>query len=439
MKPTFHALKYDPYLIVACTLRSTHTVQIEDAFHAFLTNEYIHPVNEGEELVFNNFKYHAHVNSIRVTGTDVAPKNLAGCFLLSKVQLEIHAYDLNIQDMLSPTAAFGTSADAKAKIISIPHESLDKVWENLKFDETQNINLEQILSSVVRTVMLLHHANGLQAAMNINRLMLFHGPPGCGKSTLCRALAHKLVIRLGRTFRSGKLFEINTQDLLSKFYSESGKLVSDMFDKILRIAQDEKELVCVLIDEIESIAASRQASTKNGECADTVRATNQLLTALDRIRSKPNIVVFCTSNLLESIDTAFLDRLYDAIPVPPPCASAVYTILSNILNSLIDAGAITYKLETQTPEEDSDFVLINAMIEGQTRLPDHGQLFILQATYPDTPGPLLKAVADTCAGFSGRKLSKLPFLAITKYTRRQCNIFDAIKALGIAIKQELVH
>ncbi|TIA17126.1 AAA-domain-containing protein [Aureobasidium pullulans] len=413
--------------------------EIEDAFHAFLTNDYIHPVNEGEELVFNNFKYHAHIDSIRVTGTDVAPKNLAGCFLLSKVQLEIHAYDLNIQDTLSPTAAFGTSANAKAKIISIPHESLDKVWENLKFDETQNINLEQILSSVVRTVMLLHHANGLQAAMNINRLMLFHGPPGCGKSTLCRALAHKLVIRLGRTFRSGKLFEINTQDLLSKFYSESGKLVSDMFDKILRIAQDEKELVCVLIDEIESIAASRQASTRNGECADTVRATNQLLTALDRIRCKPNIVVFCTSNLLESIDTAFLDRLYDAIPVPPPCASAVYTILSNILNSLIDAGAITYKLETQTPEEDSDFVLINAMIEGQTRLPDHGQLLLLQATYPDTPGPLLKAVADTCAGFSGRKLSKLPFLAITKYTRRQCNIFDAIKALGIAIKQELVH
>ncbi|THY75987.1 AAA-domain-containing protein [Aureobasidium pullulans] len=413
--------------------------EIEDAFHAFLTNDYIHPVNEGEELVFNNFKYHAHVNSVRVTGTDVAPKDLAGCFLPSKVQLEIHAYDLNIQDTLSPTAAFGTSADAKAKIISIPHESLDKVWENLKFDETQNINLEQILSSVVRTVMLLHHANGLQAAMNINRLMLFHGPPGCGKSTLCRALAHKLVIRLGRTFRSGKLFEINTQDLLSKFYSESGKLVSDMFDKILRIAQDEKELVCVLIDEIESIAASRQASTRNGECADTVRATNQLLTALDRIRCKPNIVVFCTSNLLESIDTAFLDRLYDAIPVPPPCASAVYTILSNILNSLIDAGAIIYKLETQTPEEDSDFVLINAMIEGQTRLPDHGQLLLLQATYPDTPGPLLKAVADTCAGFSGRKLSKLPFLAITKYTRRQCNIFDAIKALGIAIKQELVH
>lgn len=110
-----------------------------------------------------------------------------------------------------------------------------------------------------------------------------------------------MVIRLGRTFRGGRLFEINTQDLLSKFYSESGKLVSEMFDKVLQMAQDDKKLVCVLIDEIESIASSRQVSTQNGECTDTVRATNQLLTALDRIRNKPNVIVFCTSNLIDSI------------------------------------------------------------------------------------------------------------------------------------------
>lgn len=74
-----------------------------------------------------------------------------------------------------------------------------------------------------------------------------------------------------------------------------------MFDKVLNMAQDGKELICVLIDEIESIAASRQHSTRSGECSDTLRATNQLLTALDRVKSKPNIVVFCTSNLLEAI------------------------------------------------------------------------------------------------------------------------------------------
>lgn len=272
-----------------------------------------------------------------------------------------------------------------------------------------------------------------------------------------RALAQKLVIRLSGTFRSGKLFEINTQDLLSKFYSESGKLVSEMFDKVLKMAQDDKQLVCVVIDEIESIATSRQASTKNGECTDTVRATNQLLTALDRIRNKPNVIVFCTSNLIESIvsslthvqgekllnlfkDTAFLDRVYDIVPVPPPCASAVYTILSDILNELIDAGMITYHLWDETlPSDDNEGDGLNFLDLGgyldKARLPSYERLAVWEVAFPDSPGPLLKSVAKDCAGFSGRKLAKLPFLAITKYTlQEKRTIFDAINAIQKAVK-----
>ncbi|KAI5244153.1 hypothetical protein E4T42_07198 [Aureobasidium subglaciale] len=300
---------------------------IEDAFHTFLIDEYLHPVNNGEELRFDNFKHNAHIHTVRVTGIGMASENTSSCFEFAKVGLKVHAYHLHTQSTTS--SDFLASKNARAKIINLPNQCLDGVWESLKFDEKQNIHPEQILNETVRTVALLYQADKLPGVMNINRLILFHGPPGCGKSTLCR------------TFRGGKLFEINTQDLLSKFYSESGKLVSEMFDKILNMANDSRELVCVLIDEIESIAASRRASTKNGECADTVRTTNQLLTALDCIRSKPNIVVFCTSNLLETIDTAFLDRVYDAVSMPSPCASAVYTILSNILNTLIDAEAIT--------------------------------------------------------------------------------------------------
>ncbi|KAG9692630.1 AAA-domain-containing protein, partial [Aureobasidium melanogenum] len=396
--------------------------EIEDAFHTFLTNDdYLHPVRDGEQLEFEKFQHKDHVASVYVTGVFTESKDNPKC-LFSDVQLKVHAYSLHEQAAAASTVTFSTSKDSQARLINLPHESLAGVWERLKFDNTQNINPEEILNMVFRTVAQLHQANKVSEAMDINRLILFHGPPGCGKSTLCQALAQKLVIRLSRTFRGGKLFEINTQDLLSKFYSESGKLISEMFDKVLRMAHDGNELVCVLIDEIESIAMSRQALTKNGECTDTVRATNQLLTALDRIRSKPNIVVFCTSNLAESIDRAFLDRVYDKIAVPPPCAGAIYTILSSILNSLIEAGTIIYEPWAETlpfDEDDKEFDF--------RRL---GYFFRKVApTKLRTTGGLENCISSISWTRTRERCRRL-----RRIQQEKCTILDAIRAIAKAVK-----
>lgn len=125
------------------------------------------------------------------------------------------------------------------------------------------------------------------------------------------------------------------------------------------------------------------------------------------------------------------------VPVPPPCAGAVYTILSNILNSLIDAGTISYEPWTEAlpPAEDDDFKEQLGDYLDKTRLPSYERLAFWEVAYPGSPGPALKSVAKDCAGFSGRKLTKLPFLAITKHTRQEnCTIFGAIQAIGKAVK-----
>jgi len=146
-------------------------------------------------------------------------------------------------------------------------------------------------------------------------------------------------------------------------------------------------------------------------------------------------------------DTAFLDRVYDIIPVPPPCASAVYVILSDILNELIDAGMITYdpwgqtlpcadneEEEEEEEEEGFDFLELGEYLD-RSRLPSYERLAVWEVAFPHSPGPLLKGVAKDCAGFSGRKLAKLPFLAVTKHTpQRSCTIFEAINAIQKAVK-----
>jgi hypothetical protein len=58
--------------------------------------------------------------------------------------------------------------------------------------------------------------------------------------------------------------------LFSKWFSESGKLVQKLFESIKDQLKDEKQLICLLLDEVESLAASRSHSSAS-EPHDAVR------------------------------------------------------------------------------------------------------------------------------------------------------------------------
>lgn len=61
-------------------------------------------------------------------------------------------------------------------------------------------------------------------------------------------------------------------------------------------------------DEVESLTNARNKSLSTNEPSDAIRVVNALLTQLDLLKFRPNVLTLTTTNLTSCIDPAFLDR-----------------------------------------------------------------------------------------------------------------------------------
>ena len=104
-----------------------------------------------------------------------------------------------------------------------------------------------------------------------------------------------------------------------------------MFDEIRRIMEDPNHLVCVLIDEVESLAAARTNAMSGSEPSDAIRVVNALLTQLDNIKDAPNVLILTTSNITGAIDVAFVDRADIKQYVGNPSQAAIYQVPRKLL------------------------------------------------------------------------------------------------------------
>ena len=75
-------------------------------------------------------------------------------------------------------------------------------------------------------------------------------------------------------------------------------------------------------------------------CVSLIQAGNAVLTQLDRLRRYPNVLVLCTSNLTEMIDSAFVDRVDIKQFVGPPNVEARYEILRSQIEAMLRSVGI---------------------------------------------------------------------------------------------------
>jgi len=177
--------------------------------------------------------------------------------------------------------------------------------------------------------------------------------------------------------------------------------------------KDRKHLICVLIDEVESIAGSRLLGSTNGGSQDNLRATNALLTGFDRLKFQPNIVVFATTNMIDHLDSAFVDRCGLKLKIGPPSAIVTqYKILRRCFLDLIKSNII----KAEGVEMFDGSAVIPSYAEASTyeilvNLDDPGTklLRIVRRLNSDSAGQERQIV------ISGRFLSQLPELGIMQY------------------------
>lgn len=335
-----------------------------------------------------------------------------------------------------------SSSQALVSTTYLPHESLHPLWSSLILPQP----LKQTLLSYATTAIFFAQKEVSPHVINWNRMIMLHGPPGNGKTSLCKALANKISIKMIETNSSSSsqhdlknaiLLSVHSHSLVGKKSNGSGKLVSKLLDNIRQLVQDEGEttLFFILLDDVESLATKRSSNVTidqtSGAELDAVRVVNALLAGLDELQHFTNVLTLTTSNVTSIVDDAFLDRADLKMHIGVPTLEATYEIFKSCIDELIRVGIIFYKHKKGSEKQ----LATSPLLSFQTLIQlTHGS----RNEDANIQSLKLKKCGELATGMSGRTLRKLPFQSHVLYleTRQQVTIHTFLDALMQGIQHE---
>lgn len=257
-----------------------------------------------------------------------------------------------------------------AAVLALPDRRAGDAWDRMVLADGVK---QQLLNWAI---LALRHGAALSGDAGLQRLLLLAGPPGTGKSTTARGLAHAAISEIDAGL-GGLLVEIDSHAMPSDMLGQSQRNITKlMHHTIPALARERQQPIVVIIDEVDAFAVSRSAASFETNPADLHRATDAVLAGLDLVaREYPSVLLVATTNFPAAVDDAVLSRADWTLRFDNPDAAATAEILRGTLQ----------------------------------RLGEHWDAIAVLAADDEA----LQRLAERVVGIDGRSIAKLPAMALT--------------------------
>lgn len=190
--------------------------------------------------------------------------------------------------------------------------------------ETQMREIVAAMSNLTRV----HYEWGTARAWNESGLaVLFHGPPGTGKTMAAEALAAELAM---------PLYRIDLSQVVNKYIGETEKNLRRLFD-----AADSADVI-LFFDEADALFGKR---TEVKDAHDRY-ANLEISYLLERMERFKGLAILAT-NRKKDLDEAFLRRLRFVVEFPLPGAAERLRIWRSVIPGGVDASGVDFDFLSQ--------------------------------------------------------------------------------------------
>lgn len=144
------------------------------------------------------------------------------------------------------------------------------------------------------------------------RNILFFGPSGTGKTMLAKALANKTDV---------PIIPVKATQLIGEYVGDGARQIHQLYDRAEEMAP------CIIfIDELDAIALDRRFQELRGDVSEIV---NALLTEMDGIIERDGVCTICSTNRVNSLDSAVRSRFEEEIEFVLPGEEEIIHILES--------------------------------------------------------------------------------------------------------------